>query len=249
MARELHYSSKKSGASTSSIAPRLLISLLCLASLLLCFSLFRNDVASPSLTYSAAPEKIHGNCNHSDGRWIYDHSVRSPPRYDQTCKEIFKGWNCIAGNKSNAIDILKWRWKPYGCNLAPFEPLQFLENFRDTNIGFVGDSLNRNMFVSLFCTLKQFSAEVKKWRPVGADRGFTFVKYNLTIAYHRTNLLARYGGQPVVVVVCWSRLVIRRAIELTLIYQTELGQKLQVSTTYSYLIQDTGGGLLQSLIQ
>ncbi|KAL7119192.1 hypothetical protein ACP275_02G048500 [Erythranthe tilingii] len=193
MARELHYSSKKSGASTSSIAPRLLISLLCLASLLLCFSLFRNDVASPSLTYSAAPEKINGNCNHSDGRWIYDHSVRSPPRYDHTCKEIFKGWNCIAGNKSNAIDILKWRWKPYGCNLAPFEPLQFLENFRDTNIGFVGDSLNRNMFVSLFCTLKQFSTEVKKWRPVGADRGFTFVKYNLTIAYHRTNLLARYG--------------------------------------------------------
>lgn len=59
--------------------------------------------------------------------------------------------------------------------------------------GFVGDSLNRNMFVSLFCTLKQASSEVKKWRPAGADRGFTFLRYNLTIAYHRTNLLARYG--------------------------------------------------------
>ncbi|XP_057788047.1 protein trichome birefringence-like 13 isoform X2 [Salvia miltiorrhiza] len=59
--------------------------------------------------------------------------------------------------------------------------------------GFVGDSLNRNMFVSLFCALRKVSAEVKKWRPAGADRGFTFLKYNLTIAYHRTNLLARYG--------------------------------------------------------
>lgn len=59
--------------------------------------------------------------------------------------------------------------------------------------GFVGDSLNRNMFVSLFCTLKRVSSEVKKWRPAGADRGFTFLRYNLTIAYHRTNLLARYG--------------------------------------------------------
>ncbi|KAM7271108.1 hypothetical protein ACFE04_030322 [Oxalis oulophora] len=59
--------------------------------------------------------------------------------------------------------------------------------------GFVGDSLNRNMFVSLFCTLKQVSNEVKKWRPAGADRGFTFLAYNLTIAYHRTNLLAQYG--------------------------------------------------------
>lgn len=50
------------------------------------------------------------------------------------------------------------------------------------------------MFVSLFCTLKRVSSEVKKWRPAGADRGFTFLRYNLTIAYHRTNLLARYGS-------------------------------------------------------
>ncbi|KAK4788427.1 hypothetical protein SAY86_019746 [Trapa natans] len=49
------------------------------------------------------------------------------------------------------------------------------------------------MFVSLFCTLKRVSGEVKKWRPAGADRGFTFLKYNLTIAYHRTNLLAHYS--------------------------------------------------------
>ncbi|KAG7960508.1 hypothetical protein I3843_10G126900 [Carya illinoinensis] len=49
------------------------------------------------------------------------------------------------------------------------------------------------MFISLFCTLKRVSSEVKKWRPAGADRGFTFLNYNLTIAYHRTNLLARYG--------------------------------------------------------
>ncbi|KAK6159177.1 hypothetical protein DH2020_006491 [Rehmannia glutinosa] len=184
---------KKLAASNSSLASRLLLSLLCLVSLLLCFSLFRNDTASPSLTYSVLPEQSNSNCNYSNGRWIYDHTVRSPPRYDHTCKEIFKGWNCIASNKSNAMDILKWRWKPYGCDLPPFDALRFLGNFRDTNIGFVGDSLNRNMFVSLFCALKRVSPEVKKWRPVGADRGFTFLKYNLTIAYHRTNLLARYG--------------------------------------------------------
>lgn len=49
------------------------------------------------------------------------------------------------------------------------------------------------MFVSLFCTLRSVSSDVKKWRPVGADRGFTFLQYNFTIAYHRTNLLVRYG--------------------------------------------------------
>lgn len=131
-------------------------------------------------------------CNFSDGKWIYDPAAKAA-RYDWTCKEIFKGWNCIAGKKSNALDILKWRWKPNACDLPMFDPLHFLERYRDSSIGFIGDSLNRNMFVSLFCTLKGVSGEVRKWRPVGADRGFTFLQYNLTIAYHRTNLLARYG--------------------------------------------------------
>ncbi|KAE8661908.1 hypothetical protein F3Y22_tig00113722pilonHSYRG00290 [Hibiscus syriacus] len=49
------------------------------------------------------------------------------------------------------------------------------------------------MFVSLFCTLRRVSGDVKKWRPAGADRGFAFLDFNLTNAYHRTNLLARYG--------------------------------------------------------
>ncbi|KAL6517539.1 hypothetical protein OROMI_033240 [Orobanche minor] len=145
-ARELHYRSKKLAASTSSVASRLLFCLLCLVSLFLCFSLFRNGIASLSSTYSVVPGKSNSTCNYSDGRWIYDLTVRSPPRYNHTCKEIFKGWSCIASNKSNAADILKWRWKPHGCDLPPFDGLRFLKNFRDTNIGFVGDSLNRNMW-------------------------------------------------------------------------------------------------------
>ncbi|XP_073146920.1 protein trichome birefringence-like 13 isoform X2 [Henckelia pumila] len=186
--------SKKS-ASNSSLASRLLITLICFASFCLFFSLFRKDAEWPPLTaYSTVLDKTNINCNYSVGRWIYDPTVKSPPRYDHTCKEIFKGWNCIASEKSNAIDILKWRWKPYQCDLPLFDPLRFLNDFRDTNIGFIGDSLNRNMFVALFCSLKRVSGEVKKWRPVGADRGFTFLEYNLTIAYHRTNLLAHYGS-------------------------------------------------------
>ncbi|KAG8488636.1 hypothetical protein CXB51_016595 [Gossypium anomalum] len=73
---------------------------------------------------------------------------------------------------------------PRNCDLPPFDPLQFLHTYRGTNIGFIGDSLNRNMFV-----LKRVSNDVKKWRPAGADRGFTFLHYNLTIGdfRHRSN--------------------------------------------------------------
>ncbi|KAJ9552062.1 hypothetical protein OSB04_016107 [Centaurea solstitialis] len=140
-------------------------------------------------------------CDYSEGKWFYDPTVRAP-RYDQTCKEIYKGWNCVAGNRSGAMEIVKWRWQPNHCALPQFDPIRFLESHRDISIGsyygplsagFVGDSLNRNMFVSLFCSLRRVAGEIKKWRPAGADRGFTFLKYNFTIAYHRTNLLARYG--------------------------------------------------------
>ncbi|KAL4202630.1 hypothetical protein AMTRI_Chr02g222070 [Amborella trichopoda] len=137
-------------------------------------------------------QPIQQFCNFSDGSWLYDKGAK--PLYDHTCKEIFKGWNCIFNGKPNVEEIFKWKWQPRECDLPRFDPAQFLERFRHTKIGFVGDSLNRNMFVSLVCTLKKASNEVKKWRPAGADRGYTFLLYNLTIAYHRTNLLVRYGS-------------------------------------------------------
>ncbi|XP_019172921.1 PREDICTED: protein trichome birefringence-like 13 [Ipomoea nil] len=185
---------KQPSSSSSFFSPSsLFLYIICFAALFLSFSLFKTAPSSAQNNHSTNREALFSpSCNVSDGRWIYDRTIKSP-RYDNTCKEIYKGWNCIGGKKNNALDIVKWRWKPYGCDLPQFDALRFLDRFRNTNIGFVGDSLNRNMFVSLFCTLKGVSGEVKKWRPAGADRGFTFLKYNLTIAYHRTNLLARYG--------------------------------------------------------
>ncbi|KAI4299222.1 hypothetical protein L6164_032702 [Bauhinia variegata] len=179
-----------------------ILSLLCFTSIFMVLSQFRESpisITAPSLQSIQLAEREGsghkgqlGSCDYSDGTWIYDNNARVS-RYDNSCKEIFKGWNCISGDKSNARELIKWRWKPKQCDLPQFDPLRFLQNYRDTSIGFVGDSLNRNMFVSLFCTLKSVSGEVRKWRPVGADRGFTFLQYNLTIAYHRTNLFARYG--------------------------------------------------------
>nr|XP_048336560.1 protein trichome birefringence-like 13 [Ziziphus jujuba var. spinosa]XP_048336561.1 protein trichome birefringence-like 13 [Ziziphus jujuba var. spinosa] len=182
-----------------------LLSLPCFVSIFFLLSLIRKtSVPSQSPRHQQQSFQFHdidgsdpgthpsGPCDYSDGSWVYDPNAR-PSRYDNTCKEIFKGWNCISSNKSNARDLIKWRWKPTLCDLPPFDAASFLQKFRDTSIGFVGDSLNRNMFVSLFCSLRSVSNEVKKWRPAGADRGFTFRQYNLTIAYHRTNLLAGYG--------------------------------------------------------
>lgn len=73
-------------------------------------------------------------CDYSEGKWFYDPTVR-PPRYDETCKEIYKGWNCVAGNRSGAAEIVKWRWQPNHCALPQFDPLRFLESYRNISIG------------------------------------------------------------------------------------------------------------------
>ncbi|CAH9146869.1 unnamed protein product [Cuscuta epithymum] len=239
---------KQPSSHFSFISPSsLFLCLLCVAALFFTFLLLKSSPSSPPNDSRINREPLFSpTCNVSHGRWIYDPTVKSA-RYDDTCKEIYKGWNCIGRNKNNAHDIFKWRWKPYECNLPQFNALQFLDRFRNTNIGFIGDSLNRNMFVSLFCTLKGVSGEVKKWHPAGADRGFTFLKYNLTIAYHRTNLLARYGGQPMPMLVYLNLLDTRRDSKLMLTYLKEHGQMLHSSMMFSSLTRDTGGGLLQSL--
>lgn len=142
-ARDHYHSKRKHSLATvtsSCYSSYLFISLLCSASLFLAFSLFRTSPVTRHHHHHHPGGILHSetksspSCDYSDGRWIYDPTVRSP-RYDNTCKEIYKGWSCLASNKSNAFDIVKWRWKPNHCDLPQFDPLLFLQSYRDTNIG------------------------------------------------------------------------------------------------------------------
>lgn len=120
-----------------------LISLLSFTSIFFLLSQFRNTSSSSSSI--KAFSSIHnfqidnnrhrrGSCDYSDGIWIYDESRVS--RYDSSCKEIFKGWNCVRGNKANGVEVAKWRWKPNGCgDLDQFDPLRFLQTHTHTSIG------------------------------------------------------------------------------------------------------------------
>ena len=145
------------------------------------------------------------------GNWVFFHHLDSLSFWPSSCPFSaprlsysnygYCAWSSCCGNSPSLLSILQFM-----CFWIFINLIWFIFNYIYLDVscflwtlwffnsaGFVGDSLNRNMFVSLFCTLKRASSEVKKWRPAGADRGFTFLQYNFTIAYHRTNLLARYG--------------------------------------------------------
>lgn len=141
--RDHHHPPPKKNISFSSscCTSFLFLSLLLVASLFLALSLFGTSLSLQQWHYQSfeLPTEIKTeisstSCDYSDGKWIYNPTARSA-RYDSACKEIYKGWSCIAGNKSNALDIIKWRWKPDDCDLPQFDPLSFLQLYRDTNIG------------------------------------------------------------------------------------------------------------------
>lgn len=139
-----------------------LVSLLCFISIFFVLSFSRN-ASVPSLLLNRPREIFRpksdshvagsdlnedpaGSCDLSDGSWIYD-PVTGSQRYDGSCKEIFKGWNCVLNNKSNALEIAKWRWKPKGCRLPPLDPLKFLQTYRDISIGILPLSLSLFPFI------------------------------------------------------------------------------------------------------
>lgn len=91
------------------------------------------------------------------------------------------------------MDVINsWKWVPEDCELNEIDPVEFMGLMRDKRIGFVGDSLNENFLVSLLCILRVADPGGKKWKRKGAWRGAYFPKFNVTVAYHRAVLLAKY---------------------------------------------------------
>ena len=76
---------------------------------------------------------VNARCDLSFGKWVLDKKRREA--YNESCRDIFKGWNCLRNNKSNAKDILAWRWQPQDCNLLPLNATVFLERFQNKRIG------------------------------------------------------------------------------------------------------------------
>lgn len=88
--------------------------------------------------------------------------------------------------------INSWRWVPSGCDLPRIDPVRFLGVMMNRRIGFVGDSLNENFLASFLCILRVADAGAQRWKRKGAWRGAYFPKFNVTVAYHRAVLLAKY---------------------------------------------------------
>lgn len=91
------------------------------------------------------------NCDLFDGEWVRDDSY---PLYKPgSCSLIDEQFNCILNGRPDE-DYQKMKWKPKGCNLPRLDGRRLLDLLRGKRLVFVGDSLNRNMWESLVCILR-----------------------------------------------------------------------------------------------
>ncbi|XP_043699426.1 protein trichome birefringence-like 19 [Telopea speciosissima] len=128
------------------------------------------------------------NCDIFKGEWVPQQEGR-PLYTNKTCQEIHDHQNCFKNGRPDT-DFLKWRWKPYGCELPLFNPLHFLNIVRGKSMAFVGDSVARNQMQSLMCLLSNVPVDVS-YLPDGKTKQWQFTHYNFTIIFFWSPLLVK----------------------------------------------------------
>lgn len=57
-------------------------------------------------------------CDYSHGKWVRDENYPIQ-LYDESCRFLDPGFRCRQNGRKD-VEYLKWRWKPYGCDLPRY---------------------------------------------------------------------------------------------------------------------------------
>ncbi|KAH7511421.1 hypothetical protein ACOSP7_007216 [Xanthoceras sorbifolium] len=110
------------------------------------------------------------SCDIFDGNWVVDDD--SDPLYPHgSCPFIDDAFNCHKNGRPDS-DYLRYKWRPHGCQIPRFDGKKMLEMLRGKRLVFVGDSLNRNMWESLVCALRESLKDKSRLYEVSGRRQF-----------------------------------------------------------------------------
>ncbi|KAI4306053.1 hypothetical protein L6164_029365 [Bauhinia variegata] len=91
-----------------------------------------------SLLVNGGDHKLKlASCDIYNGRWVYDNSY--PLYHSSQCHFIEMPFDCQRNGRPDDV-YLRYRWKPFACDLPRFSAVDFLERFRNKKIVFIGDS-------------------------------------------------------------------------------------------------------------
>lgn len=135
-------------------------------------------------------------CDIFHGKWVKDDSY--PLYREGSCPHIDEPFDCYMNGRPDRA-YQKLRWQPDGCNIPRLNATDMLERLRGKRLVFVGDSLNRNMWESLVCILKNSVKDKKKvfeasgrheFRTEGSY-SFLFKDYGCTVEFFRSPFLVQ----------------------------------------------------------
>ncbi|XP_070023522.1 protein trichome birefringence-like 34 isoform X2 [Nicotiana tabacum] len=114
---------------------------------------------------------------------------KQPQKSGTNCSFMDDGMACQKYGRKN-LDYLYWKWQPNDCDLPRFNATAMLEKLRNKRVVYVGDSLNRNQWVSMVCILESEIPNHLKYVHY-SDSLVTFkaIEYNATIDFYWAPLL------------------------------------------------------------
>ncbi|PKA55211.1 hypothetical protein AXF42_Ash003848 [Apostasia shenzhenica] len=140
-------------------------------------------------------------CDVFEGNWVLDDSY---PLYNSSvCPFVERGFNCLANGRKDT-DYLRWRWKPWRCDMPRFDAHEILERLRGKRIVFVGDSMSRTQWESLICLLMTAVEDPHSVFEVNGNKisktiqflGVQFSSFNFTVEFFRSVFLVQQVLPP-----------------------------------------------------
>ncbi|KAL6636669.1 hypothetical protein ACP70R_024241 [Stipagrostis hirtigluma subsp. patula] len=129
-----------------------------------------------------------GECDMSSGRWVYDDAAY-PLYKESACKFMSDQSSCQKFGRTD-LRYQHWRWQPHGCDLPRFDAAKLLARLRHKRLAFVGDSLNRNQWVSMVCLIDTATPSLHKYMSGnGSLVSFKIQEYNASVEFYWSPLL------------------------------------------------------------
>ncbi|XP_021769652.1 protein trichome birefringence-like 34 [Chenopodium quinoa] len=133
-------------------------------------------------------EMLQKKCDYFSGKWVFDNETY--PLYDgKRCEFLSDLLGCEYFGRQD-LSYQYWRWQPHHCDLPRFNATALLERLRNKRLMYVGDSLNRNQWVSMMCLVdSSIPSSLKSMQINGSLFTFKAIEYNATIEFYWAPLL------------------------------------------------------------
>ncbi|KAI3993550.1 hypothetical protein MKX01_002563 [Papaver californicum] len=128
---------------------------------------------------------LTSSCDLFSGKWVYDNSTY-PLYSEKQCSFMSDQLACEKFGRKD-LSYQNWRSQP---RLLQFNARALLERLRGKRMVYVGDSLNRNQWVSMVCMVESvIPSALKSIHTNGSLITFKAIEYNATIEFYWAPLL------------------------------------------------------------